>query len=60
MNPHHGQCHSTLILVAPEVFANIYVIGIWNFGECLLESALLKKASELNFFSMIIIVYNII
>lgn len=60
MNLQYGQCLSTLILLAPEVFAGICDICIWNFSKCSLASALLKKASDLILFNMIIIVRNLI
>lgn len=61
MNLQYGQCLSTLILLAPEVFADLwYRYGIWNFSKCSLASALLKKASDLILFNMIIIVHNLI
>lgn len=60
MNLQYGQCLSTLILLAPEVFAGICDICIWNFSKCSLASALLKKASDLILFNMIIIVHNLI
>lgn len=48
MNLQYGQCLSTLILLAPEVFADLwYRYGIRNFSKCSLASALLKKASDL-------------
>lgn len=47
MNLQYGQCLSILILLAPEVFAGICDICIWNFSKCSLASALLKKASDL-------------